>query len=170
LYVTDSFSQKDEIAYLTATQTEIPLGVRIESGAAVSLQFEGMENLPDASVYLLDKETGKRQNLRDDPCYAFVSTNASLFNNRFVLEIGTSVPAPATESTLSIYRSDNRLTVGSPKEIRSVDLYDVQGRRIAQGVPAGAGFTVPVTGLQGVYIVKTVFADGEMKTGKVVVD
>jgi hypothetical protein len=169
IYFADEDENKNEIQYFGSGKTEISLGVRVEKGVSVNLLFSNLENLPGKSLYLVDKETGKKQNLLEENSYSFAGTSETFYNDRFVLEIGTGNPTLIEETKVRVYQMSGHLTVYSSQEIRDVELFDVQGRKIVHAFPAGNVFNIPVDGLRGVYIVKSVFSNGEVKVTKTII-
>jgi hypothetical protein len=169
IYFTDEDENRNEIQYFALGKTEISLGVRVEKGASVNLLFSNLENLPVKSLYLVDKETGKKQNLLEENSYPFAGTSENSYNDRFVLEVGTNNPTLIEEAKVSVYQMNNRLTIYSSQEIRNVELFDIQGRKIVHASPAGNVLNIPVDGLRGVYIIKSVFSNGEVKVTKTII-
>jgi hypothetical protein len=164
LYTTDESARRNEIQYLRPGQRIIPLGVRVEPGAEIQLSFDGVNGLTGEAVYLVDKATGERQDLRTDNRYSFVATAEDLFNDRLVVEIGSE---DFFGKQLTVRQSGERLIVTGSEAMRSVRLYDVQGKEVLTGKKAHDWETEFAVGrMRGVYIVKAQFADGETMVTK----
>ena len=85
-------------------------------------------------VYLVDSKTGTETDLKAGP-YTFTAT-AGIDNARFSLKYQKTlkVDAPAfNENTVKVYKNNGTLYVNSEKiTINSIQVYDVQGRLIAE--------------------------------------
>ncbi|GHT76988.1 hypothetical protein AGMMS50262_16890 [Bacteroidia bacterium] len=182
IYFTDENNQKNEIQYLQDQdfeKVEIPLGIYARFGSRITLDFSGMEDIEVKSIFLLDKKTGMRQDLLNNSSYTFIQSDEKEYVDRFVLEIekaATYIDTILSQSKLNIYQAEEILTVYSSEKIHSVELFDMQGRKVKQAgriennvyqmdLRRGVARNAPT----GVYIVKAVLGNGEAQTHKIIV-
>uniref|UniRef100_UPI0037BE2121 T9SS sorting signal type C domain-containing protein n=1 Tax=Flavobacterium sp. TaxID=239 RepID=UPI0037BE2121 len=123
-------------------------------------------------VYLKDNNTGAETDLKAE-AYTF-TTAAGVDNTRFSLKYQKTlkVDAPAfNENSVRVYKNNGTLYVNSGKiAINSIQVYDIQGRLIAEQKNVKATTTV-INNLKAthqVLIVKITSEDNSLVTKKVV--
>ncbi|GHT73070.1 hypothetical protein AGMMS50262_03530 [Bacteroidia bacterium] len=181
VYFTDESGQKNAVQYSTENENQattiIPLGLRSGFGNRITLTFD--INADVEALTLLDKKTGQTQDLLQNNSYTFTqSDNTTPYIDRFALSFKspTAISEIKNESKIAIYQDDETVTVSSPEKINSVELFDMQGRRIKQAdqiennvyqmnLRRGVARNAPT----GVYIVKAVLGNGEAQTHKIIV-
>ena len=174
IYFTDENNQKNAIQYATH-KTQIPLGVRIGKGAKTDLVFSNIENLSVESLFLLDKETGMKQDLLKNNAYSFVNNEDAIYSDRFILEIGaynnsTFIDREMDKNRIDIYQSENQLNIYSSEVINSVELFDIQGKTIKLTDNINSNIYLMDTNLSsGIYLIKTILMNGESQTDKFVI-
>lgn len=138
----------------------IPIGINVAKGSQVTFSLEGV-NLPQGQeVYLQDMETSIQTALHQGE-YTFTATSklsgVGRFNLRFV---NSTLSVPGLEQDLvQLYTTkDKTLVIGGLNgTVTKVDVYDLQGRAVYQGVlPKGKSFEqISLSQFSaGVYIVK----------------
>lgn len=156
-----------DLNYLTGDLdgASIPLGIRTSVKGTYYLNFSGMSGFAEGyDVYLKDLQTGESHNLRSGTVYGFDKTTEELFDDRFLLvfeKSGTDIKTPEKDnvSNIRIHTYGNKViaSVSGEDFIRKVEVYDMQGRRIASrdnlksasaeiSVPSGSIYVVRVTG------------------------
>ncbi|GHT74175.1 hypothetical protein AGMMS50262_06610 [Bacteroidia bacterium] len=181
VYFTDENGQKNAVQYSTENEnqatTTIPLGLRSGFGNRVTLTFD--INAEVEALTLLDKKTGQTQDLLQNHSYTFMqSDNTTPYIDRFALSFKspTAISEIKNESKIAIYQDNETVTVSSLEKINSVELFDMQGRRIKQAdqiennvyqmnLRRGVARNAPT----GVYIVKAVLGNGEAQTRRIIV-
>jgi hypothetical protein len=100
--------------------TEVPLGMRLAEPGTYTLQVLPKGSVASASVTLIDRETGVRQ----DACepYTFSIDEPCTLNRRFTLQLGDGITAVPSVAALP------QPSAGA--------LYDLQGRRVAASHPS----------------------------------
>jgi hypothetical protein len=112
---------------------DIALGVRTVTTGEITLNFEGIDNfVSNRDLFLLDKLTGSKIDLRETPVYSFEKTTDELFmDNRLYLSFGDEITGDKlVEVTISIFTTGNLLKVTSSDDIKQVQVVDMQGRII----------------------------------------
>ena len=173
IYFMDENGQKNAVQYLSSneqSQTGLPLGLSVKQGNRITLNFEIDANLE--SLTLFDKQTGTKQDLLQNNSYTFTQSDNSTYTDRFELTIQSPnvINSIKMESDISIYQTDQTLTVSANEPIQSVELLDIQGRTIQESNKINHTFyQLDLTIPNGVYIVKVKQITGETKTQKVIV-
>ena len=148
------------------------MGIRSRPGNRITLTFDNVENVNLESLTLLDKQTGAKQNLLENNSYTFAQTGKVIYSDRFDLLIQSPnvINTIEKESNITIYQTDQTLTTSAEKLIQSVELLDVQGRKIMESNKINNTFyQMDLMVPSGVYIVKVTGFTGETKTQKVIV-
>ncbi|WP_146171744.1 hypothetical protein [Flavobacterium magnum] len=153
----------------------IPLGYKAAQAGSFTLSIPDADGLFEAQDILVrDKLDGTLHNVSEAP-YTFTS-NAGIFNDRFEVlyaDMATaSVLSAGTDNTLArvqVCLAHGTLSIQSPKNIATVNLYDTSGRLLtsrshvnAPTVAIEAGWT------KQVLIVQAVALDGSTVTRKVI--
>ena len=122
-------------------------------------------------VYLLDKKTGVKTNLKQTPSYSFAGTPDD-DRNRFQLIFGTSIGVDEeTNSDITIYASENIIYVRNDKanEPYTVMVSNMLGQIITRTKLAGNTLNqIELNRVPGIYVV-TVYSEGSLFSRKVVV-
>jgi len=121
---------------------------------------------------LFDKQTGTKQDLLQNNSYTFTQSDNSTYSDRFelIIQSPNAINTINNESDISIYQTDQTLTVSAKELLQSVELLDIQGRKIQESNKINNPFyQLDLTIPSGVYIVKTKLITGETKTQKVIV-
>ena len=148
---------------------EVPLGFKAVQGTfKISIPFiEGQLAALDA-VYLEDKQLGIIHNLKAFP-YNF-STNAGVFNNRFVLKYTTESLAISDvniDSELVMITNYNQISIKSTNEMANVQLFDMLGRLVYESDIESTYFTTSLLATNGVLIAKVLFKNGQRVDRKI---
>ncbi|GHT73885.1 hypothetical protein AGMMS50262_05790 [Bacteroidia bacterium] len=181
VYFTDESGQKNAVQYSTENEnqatTTIPLGLRSGFGNRVTLTFD--INADVEALTLLDKKTGQTQDLLQNNSYTFTqSDNTTPYIDRFEVSFKSpmAISEIKSENKIAIYQDNEIVTVSSSEKINSVELFDMQGRKVKQAdkiennvyqmnLRRGVARNAPT----GVYIVKVVSGNGETQTHKIIV-
>ena len=176
IYFEDETQQKNAIQYVdNRSKTAIPLGINLAANANIELSFSNLENLQIESLYLLDKQTGMRQNLFANAYYSFIQSESNAFNDRFVLEVGAYNPTyidhiQTNDNSINIYQTNENITISSKEKIEKIELFDMKGQKIQQIdninntiQPINTDFPA------GVYLIKINLINGESQTDKIVI-
>ena len=151
----------------------IPLGFRsaYEKTYTVSIgDIEGI--LISQNVYLEDLQLNIIHDLKASN-YAF-ATPAGEFNNRFVLRFTNSTleneEFETIQNAVMIYNDENIHVTSSLERIKSVTVYDVLGRVIAEksNVNSNAAAVTNVKSTESALIVKVTLENGQIVTKKVI--
>ena len=171
VYFTDKSGQKNAVQYLNEqSQTGLPLGLSVKQGNRITLSFEIDTQIE--ALTLLDKQTGTKQNLLENNSYTFTQSDNSVYSDRFELTIQSpnAINIIDNESDITIYQTDQTLTVSAKELIQSVELLDIQGRKIQESSKINNTFyQMDLMIPSGVYIVKAKLIMDETKTQKVIV-
>jgi hypothetical protein len=146
------------------------LGIRSQLGNRITLDFEISADLEGLTLF--DKKTGTRQDLLQNSSYAFIQNDESDYNDRFELEIQsqTAINSIESENEITIYQSGNVLTISAKENLQSVELTDMQGRKIQSSKNINNTFyTMELNNPNGVYIMKVKLENGTTKTQKIMV-
>lgn len=152
----------------------VPLGVSKENSEAQEFTIavdekEGIFNQDDVTIYLHDKLLGVIHNIEDSN-YSF-STDSTSMLNRFEIIYQNTLGTPEFNQNNDVVASikDNRFQVQSLKEMESVDLYDIVGRKIASYDIEGLKMLQkPFFHPDGIYIMKVHFSDQTLGTQKLI--
>jgi len=176
IYFTDEDNQKNAIQFVdNSTKKEIPLGLSLPAGHRVDLSFSNLENLQIESLYLLDKQTGIRQDLFRNPIYTFLHADMNNYTERFVLEVGAYNPTyidhiQTNEISINIYQTNESITISSKEKIEKIELFDMKGQKIQEINNINNNIYQMNTNLStGIYLIKTILMNGELQTDKIVI-
>ncbi len=120
-------------------------------------------------VYLRDKELNQVHNLSES-AYSFTS-KAGIFDTRFELvytnkTLGTD---ELSKENVIVYTKNNTIVVDAKQnKISSVELYDIQGRKIFVKNNIRASVYQVESSAKGILVIKVLTEDGKVKTQKVV--
>ncbi len=131
-------------------------------------QVDGLFN-ENQTVYLKDKELNQVYNLSES-AYKFAS-KAGEFNNRFELVYADKTLATddLTKNNIVVYNTNNTIVVDSKQsKIVSVELYDIQGRRVVEKNKINSNSFQIQSSAKGVLVIKVLTEDGKVKTQKIV--
>lgn len=154
----------------------VPLGFKTETAGEFIIKLDRFDGLFSTSVdiFLKDKQTGIIHDLRNGD-YTF-TTEVGTFENRFEIMYknqSLSVnPVTVDAKDVVIYNQDRQVKVKSPEEIKSVIIYDIQGKIIYQNYNVNSfEFASSVlTVSQQVVIVNAVLANDQAVSKKIMVN
>ncbi len=149
----------------------IPLGFKAGADAGYTFTAEGMESFPfNTPIFLEDKVTGAKINLRQNPVYTFQSTKGE-FSNRFNLLFSTVGIEENELAGVSTYAKDKIIYLKTPVALNgTVSVYNIIGQCIfRQQLQSPGIMTIPVNGTTGTYLVSLVTENG-VKSRKVFVN
>ena len=176
IYFTDENNQKNAIQFVdNSTKKEIPLGLSLPAGYRVDLSFSNLENLQIESLYLLDKQTGIRQDLFNNPIYTFLHADMNDYTERFVLEVGAYNPTyidhiQTNDNSINVYQTNESITISAKEKIEKIELFDIKGQKILQISEINNNIYQMNTNLStGVYLIKTILTNGELQTDKIII-
>ena len=121
---------------------QIPMGFNTQIDEELSYKISLADiqgvNLEEVDVYLMDHQTGRIQNLKQDS-YAFTSNEAT-DNNRFTLYFEEAIvlgPQENDQNNIILFPNPvkDQLTITSTKSfIQSVEVFDLTARRMNQNI------------------------------------
>lgn len=128
-----------------AVETLVPVGIKTQQKGNITLTFTGMDNYKEASqIVLMDVLLNKEFDLSGQSSFAYTFNNNldGAQNNRFFIRISsevTSLPSFEQDKYIQIYSSLSNILVhtASFDPIRSIEVYDFQGRRLYEKAFAG---------------------------------
>ncbi|MFV0230928.1 putative Ig domain-containing protein [Empedobacter falsenii] len=153
------------------TEDVVKLGFEVLEQGDYAINIEQVDGLFEDGqiVYLKDKAQNKVHNL-SEAAYSFTSKEG-ISDNRFELifadkTLGTD---ELTKNDISIYNTNNSIVVKSTNSnIVSVQLFDVQGRKIVeQNSINSKSFNLQSTA-KGFLVIKVLTEDGKVKTQKII--
>ncbi len=155
----------------------VPLGFTTAVAGTFTFEldhFDGLFTL-DQKIYLEDNVTGAMHNLKDGN-YTFTS-EIGTFDDRFQIvyatdeELGIEVPVVEAKDII-VYRDGGQIGIRSPKEIRSVTVYDTLGRVLYNNSNAsGTEFvSSDINTAQQVVIVKVTLEDQQVVSKKIMMN
>ena len=176
IYFLDNNNQKNAIQLVdNSTKREIPLGIQLKSVNHIELDFSNLENLSIESLFLLDKQTGTRQDLFTKSNYSFIHSNVDSFSDRFVLEVGEKDYTymnhlEKNEISINVYQTNGSITISSTEKIDRIELFDLQGNMIEKKNNVNNNIYQMNPNLStGIYLIKTVLTNGESQTDKIII-
>jgi len=174
IYFTDENHQKNAIQFANnSTKKEIPLGLSLPAGHRVDLSFSNLENLSMESLYLLDKQTGIRQDLFNNPTYTFLHADINDYTDRFVLEVGAYNPTyidhiQKGNNSINIYQTNESITISAKETINRIELFDIKGQKIQEiNNINNTIYQINLNLSTGIYLIKTILMNGESQTDKI---
>ena len=159
---------------LPFTDTDVvPLGFRaVESNTfTISLvNYDGLFSDGEAIIYLKDNLLNVTHNLMDS-AYTFQSDTGE-FNERFEIvyqEDGTMGNQDLTTHPIMVYTHGEQIVIDSKSEkLQSVEIYDLQGRRIHSNVSVNKNIYSFTPASNGIWVVKAQDIAGKTITKKVI--
>jgi len=174
IYFTDENHQKNAIQFVNnSTKKEIPLGLSLPAGHRVDLSFSNLENLSMESLYLLDKQTGIRQDLFNNPTYTFLHADMNDYTDRFVLEVGAYNPTyidhiQKGNNSINVYQTNESITISAKEKINRIELFDIKGQKIQEiNNINNTIYQINLNLSTGIYLIKTILMNGESQTDKI---
>jgi hypothetical protein len=114
----------------------VPLGFKTETAGEFIIELDHVNGLfsGEQEIYIKDNVTGVTHNIKESD-YTFTS-EVGTYESRFEVvymkgELGTGDTELAAQDVV-VYRNAQRVGVQSPEEIKSITIYDVQGKIIYQ--------------------------------------
>lgn len=153
------------------TDDVVKLGFEALEQGNYSINIEQVDGLfnENQTVYLKDKELNKIYNLSES-AYQFAS-KAGIFNDRFELVYADKTLATddLTKNNVIVYNTNNTIVVDSKQsKIVSVELYDIQGRKVVDKNKINANTFQVQSSAKGVLVIKVLTEDGKVKTQKII--
>jgi hypothetical protein len=152
------------------TQTvKIDMGVNIPEAGEYTITVSNLESFDGTvPVYLEDKLTGQKMNLRETGSYTFTSEEG--VSERFAVHFAEFAGiGDDTESDVnSIYAADNKIYVDFSGNTGDIAIYNILGQEISRTSASKGMNKISVTDGNAVYIVK-VISDNTTVTKKVFV-
>ena len=154
-----------------ATDDVVKLGFEALEQGNYSINIEQVDGLftENQTVYLKDKELNKIYNLSES-AYQFAS-KIGIFNDRFELVYADKTLATddLTKNNVIVYNTNNTIVVDSKQsKIVSVELYDIQGRKVVDKNKINANTFQVQSSAKGVLVIKVLTEDGKVKTQKII--
>ncbi len=173
LYAVSADAQKLSIKAVAAdTMTIVPLGLVTKKDEWVNFTAADMLDIPsDIHVYLLDKATGKNQDLKKDPQYRLHLVHG-VYENRFFLQFSKNeiTTAPVASNIFKTYSTGGKLFVNaglSAGEKASITVVNMLGQVVCRYDISGNAFVaLPAVFTDGVYVVN---ASGNINQSKKIV-
>ena len=135
----------------------VELGLRSSNSGAHTVKLAELDNMnPSVTIFLIDRETGIRHNLRLNDEYAFTPGNMDL-DERFAIEFGAPVSSASTDATCEAF---GQLTIEtSDFSSISYQLLTTEGFEVRSGM-----LNAEVTQIENIapynYILKLIWEDG----------
>ncbi|MBE0649572.1 MAG: hypothetical protein IH595_01910 [Bacteroidales bacterium] len=157
----------------------VKVGMEVDSTGDYTFSLVNSENLSDvATIFLEDKETGTRVDLRKDKGYQFSADNPGRISDRFLLYFnqkitGTSSVAAPNSSTVSIKVVRHQLVVKNlmHKPVRcSLQLTNVLGQKVLYqklNLAEGETFSNSIPDMKGLVVI-SVSNNDFLQTKKVI--
>ncbi|MDH0675108.1 hypothetical protein N5D03_11205 [Empedobacter sp. GD03861] len=153
------------------TDDVVKLGFETLEQGNYTINIEKVDGLFEKGqiVYLRDKELNQVHNLSES-AYSFTS-KAGIFDTRFELvytnkTLGTD---ELSKENVIVYTKNNTIVVDAKQnKISSVELYDIQGRKIFVKNNIRASVYQVESSAKGILVIKVLTEDGKVKTQKVV--
>lgn len=153
------------------TDDVVKLGFETLEQGNYTINIEKVDGLFEKGqiVYLRDKELNQVHNLSES-AYSFTS-KAGIFDTRFELvytnkTLGTD---ELSKENVIVYTKNNTIVVDAKQnKISSVELYDIQGRKIFVKNNIRASVYQVESSAKGILVIKVLTEDGKVKTQKVI--
>lgn len=153
------------------TDDVVKLGFEALEQGNYTINIEKVDGLFEKGqiVYLRDKELNQVHNLSES-AYSFTS-KAGIFDTRFELvytnkTLGTD---ELSKENVIVYTKNNTIVVDAKQnKISSVELYDIQGRKIFVKNNIRASVYQVESSAKGILVIKVLTEDGKVKTQKVI--
>lgn len=153
------------------TDDVVKLGFEALEQGNYSINIEKVDGLFEKGqiVYLRDKELNQVHNLSES-AYSFAS-KAGIFDTRFELvytnkTLGTD---ELSKENVIVYTKNNTIVVDAKQnKISSVEVYDIQGRKIFVKDNIRTSVYQVESSAKGVLVIKVLTEDGKVKTQKVI--
>ena len=158
------------LPYLAEEETEVPVGVSLDTAKTITFSLKWEELLENFDIYLDDNLTGTLTNLRDEN-YT-LSLAAGEHNGRFSLRftLKTTGIENVEKADLIISYSSGNLTIGNAgndlRNIESVSIFDLSGKRIKSwtSLSIKENLSLPFNAVNpGYYLVKVVSGRNEFQ-------
>lgn len=152
---------------------EIPLGIKVASRGKYTISIDNLEGevLNKSTIELLDNKEDKVYNLKEKSHEFFIEESGT-FNNRFVLLVNRrkalSVNNVIAENSLEIIEHDNKIVIKSNKNIESVNIYNILGKKLVSEKPNDTKVNISSNKLKtnNILIVKTILENGQVISNK----
>ncbi len=151
----------------------VPLGVKLDQNGVYEIAIDRLEGSvfddEEQAIYLEDTYTNLTHDLRQSP-YTFTGNEGEL-NNRFLLRYTNETLSTEENSVTKtfVFVNINLLNVKSSKQINTVDVFDLNGKRIIRHYAMGqTALKTDFIYASGVYLVSVLFNDGTMLNKKVI--
>jgi hypothetical protein len=135
----------------------VELGLRSSNSGVHTVKLAELENMnPSVTIFLIDRETGVRHNLRLNDEYAFTPGSMNL-DDRFAIEFGAPISSTSTDATCEAF---GQLTIETSDFSNvSYQLLTTEGFEVRSGM-----LNAEVTQIENIapynYILKLIWEDG----------
>lgn len=152
-------------------QDRVPLGYLSSANGTFSFRIDHFDPLfENQNIYIQDLLLGVIHDLKQSP-YVF-TTEAGRFDTRFVLRFNQSTLQTVdfeTDAHLTAFIQNKQLRIESTKDIETVAVFDVTGKRLMLFSPYKnrKSITRDFTSANGVYLLRIEYSDGTIATAKV---
>lgn len=152
------------------------LGVEASLGGQMLMSFERIDRSIYEELVLVDKLEGKEQDLLANATYSFIHEPSDHPAERFILKVKRfGIANEPTDldhvltSDVSINRLGEHLFIDSPAGVRSVTLFDMQGRQLGewQYTTSVTHVDLPLGVMQGVLVLDLRLQDGSRRICKI---
>ena len=151
----------------------VPLGVKLDQNGVYEIAIDRLEGSvfvdEEQAIYLEDTYTNLTHDLRQSP-YTFTGNEGEL-NNRFLVRYTNETLSTEENSVTNtfVFINDGLLNVKSSKQINTVDVFDLTGKRIIRHYAMGQkALKTEFIYASGVYLVSVLFNDGTALNKKVI--
>lgn len=121
----------------------VKLGLDAKANASYTIQLNNTENIADdVSIFLYDKVDKQIVDLRKQ-AYTF-NVQEGINNDRFELMFTNKTLgiSNVTKQETVVFKKNNTIVIQSPKEIKSVEVYDISGRKVLSKSTSGKEITL----------------------------
>lgn len=121
----------------------VKLGLDAKANASYTIQLNNTENITDdVSIFLYDKVDKQIVDLRKQ-AYTF-NVQEGINNDRFELMFTNKTLgiSNVTKQETVVFKKNNTIVIQSPKEIKSVEVYDISGRKVLSKSTSGKEITL----------------------------
>jgi hypothetical protein len=140
---------------------EVPVYFKAGADGEYTINASGMESFENRIIYLTDLLTGLRQDLRQNPVYAF---NASVGDdaNRFKLSFATLGIGEKPGLNIGVYAVDGQIRLLLPEAMKgTVNITNLSGQALySRNFSASGELGINASFPAGVYLVSVVTAQG----------
>lgn len=148
----------------------VKLGFEAKTKSVYTIQLNNTENIQsDVAIYLYDKVDKQIVDLQKN-AYTF-NSEIGINNDRFELMYVNKTLGidEVSKQGVVVFNKNGQIVIQAPKEIKSVEVYDISGRRILSKSTSGKEVTLsnlPKT--NQVLVIKVITADEKITNAKII--